>query len=974
MSSDSHSPRRGKTGKDRALKSSLKSTKNPPPSPPAASVLSSNSTPDLPVATKEDLESVSLSTSSSGSNNRKATAGCAIVISQAEDPTNLSPVRSNTSSDDVTGGASAESPTENRGSMVTLSVHARYKELKEARKRAVTNPEEITSATAVNDEQKIALLAEHVKYVRNGFRMGLAEEGYSALREWVNVPDYDAVVAKKKKKKRDTLSKRIKGRLSLGGIFSAAEVKNWKAANVSNNSGGGMNELWENTTSPSTNETKDSKEPKDNKDSKDNKDNKDSKDKEDHTSVAPIKFDQNRNKSPKREKHRDKFGSITSGLGSPRTFFDNNKKPRSSTLTSDIIEKLNLEASLEKLENKLSSKSDSKADMRPSSPHKEGQTKRKYHIFGVSLNAELAEEEVVPPFVQTAITYLISKPACLVPKTFTAYIESEELQKAKDALEEDKTTLDQTIYTFEPTMVARLLIDYFDELPEPIFTHRFYHQWLFTTRINDEKDLILSLRLLFYSLPTVNRQIIEFMLVFIQKFKDVTRMSKIVGPCMLKAPETNEIQKSIITPYIPKEEEFSEMQAELLQRMVKHKEQFLLIEEQDFKCVLTSGTLQIADATPAKLIHFLLNPFYGELDYKETVLLTHVYFITPTDLTALLFEVFEKPPTDPWNCVLRLRSIQIVKDWFSGHMKEIVKDRRFVEFIKSLVEKHGLICTDDESPYFMYLSSIMQNLERRKPEAKRNISFFYKEKISKEPEPTFEILTADTLTVAQQLTLIDHDMLKSILTTEFLKKAFSKPELCPNFMEMADRFNTWSMWVPTEILKKQTDKDRANVIRQFVNIANHCRRLKNFNTCYAIVAGLGNSAISRLKQTWPKVSRKAKLKLQALLELFEMSYNFKNYREALRVSVAPIIPYLGIFPKDLTSIEENNPDHAANGHVNFVKMRLLYNIISQLHKSQHVKYPFEREPSLRHYLKNVKVLAESEAHSQSLILEPRMPT
>ena len=51
----------------------------------------------------------------------------------------------------------------------------------------------------------------------------------------------------------------------------------------------------------------------------------------------------------------------------------------------------------------------------------------------------------------------------------------------------------------------------------------------------------------------------------------------------------------------------------------------------------------------------LTRSLFLELDYKETVLLTHVYFISPVELTTLLFAVYEKPATDPWNCVLRLR-------------------------------------------------------------------------------------------------------------------------------------------------------------------------------------------------------------------------------------------------------------------------------------------------------------------------------
>ena len=193
MSNESSaSPRRGKTGKDRSLKATLKSTKASAPSspsPPKTSPLSTSSTPDLPTSSRDSIEmdakksSPSVSPASKASHNRSPsrTSGTDISVTQTSED-GLSTILPNVSSEDVTSAAGTDASGGGSRGITTLSVHARYKELKEARKRAVTNPEETTGSNAVNEEQKIALLAEHVKYVRNGFRMGLAEEGYSALR------------------------------------------------------------------------------------------------------------------------------------------------------------------------------------------------------------------------------------------------------------------------------------------------------------------------------------------------------------------------------------------------------------------------------------------------------------------------------------------------------------------------------------------------------------------------------------------------------------------------------------------------------------------------------------------------------------------------------------------------------------------------------------------------------------------------
>lgn len=103
------------------------------------------------------------------------------------------------------------------------------------------------------------------------------------------------------------------------------------------------------------------------------------------------------------------------------------------------------------------------------------------------------------------------------------------------------------------------------------------------------------------------------------------------------------------------------------------------------------------------------------------------------------------------------------------------------------------------------------------------------------------------------------------------------------------------------------------------------------------MAGLQHSAVSRLKSSWEvrvrargvawltaraqKVSKKEGAKVRRLQELFEMTSNFKNYREAARNARPPSVAYLGIFPKDIFAIEENNPNEIA-GLMNLEKVRV----------------------------------------------------
>ena len=68
--------------------------------------------------------------------------------------------------------------------------------------------------------------------------------------------------------------------------------------------------------------------------------------------------------------------------------------------------------------------------------------------------------------------------------------------------------------------------------------------------------------------------------------------------------------------------------------------------------------------------------------------------------------------------------------------------------------------------------------------------------------------------------------------------------------------------------------------------------------------------------------------------------NFSNLRKTLSKCKPPCIPYIGTFLTDLTFIEQGHKDFV-EGKVNFVKFRMIANILQQVKSFQSAPYPNE---------------------------------
>lgn len=99
---------------------------------------------------------------------------------------------------------------------------------------------------------------------------------------------------------------------------------------------------------------------------------------------------------------------------------------------------------------------------------------------------------------------------------------------------------------------------------------------------------------------------------------------------------------------------------------------------------------------------------------------------------------------------------------------------------------------------------------------------------------------------------------RQIESTEYIDDLFNLESNygTPNLTKFSHLVNRETFWVVNEILKESNVGRRVSVIKRFVKITNVCKEIRNFNSMFSIISGLGHGAVSRLKGTWEKVPNK----------------------------------------------------------------------------------------------------------------------
>uniref|UniRef100_A0A3Q2CWA2 Ras protein-specific guanine nucleotide-releasing factor 2b n=1 Tax=Cyprinodon variegatus TaxID=28743 RepID=A0A3Q2CWA2_CYPVA len=239
----------------------------------------------------------------------------------------------------------------------------------------------------------------------------------------------------------------------------------------------------------------------------------------------------------------------------------------------------------------------------------------------------------------------------------------------------------------------------------------------------------------------------------------------------------------------------------------------------------------------------------------------------------------------------------------------------------------------------------------------------------------FESLSA--MELAEQITLLDHIVFRSIPYESFLGQGWmkvDKNERTPYIMKTSQHFNDMSNLVASQIMSHTDVGSRANSIEKWIAVADICRCLNNYNGVLEITSALNRSAIYRLKKTWAKVSKQTKALMDKLQKTVSSEGRFKNLRETLKNCNPPCVPYLGMYLTDLAFIEEGTPNFTEEGLVNFSKMRMISHIIREIRQFQQTPYRIEHQPKVTQYLMDKTLtMDEDTLYDLSLKIEPRLP-
>lgn len=200
----------------------------------------------------------------------------------------------------------------------------------------------------------------------------------------------------------------------------------------------------------------------------------------------------------------------------------------------------------------------------------------------------------------------------------------------------------------------------------------------------------------------------------------------------------------------------------------------------------------------------------------------------------------------------------------------------------------------------------------------------------------YNFYNVPTIEMAKQFTLFDMDIFQRIEQKELYHKSWSGDQgklESPHVHIMISRFNLISNWISSEILRLQTIEERRTVLKRAIKLAKDLYDIGNYNSMMAIISSLSSGPVSRLTDTWKNLPKKESLEYEFLCEMMNPISNFKMYREVLRKSSEcgdSVVPYLGMFLKDLTFIEDGNKTFLDEEEkvINFEKMRLLSQVFS----------------------------------------------
>lgn len=150
----------------------------------------------------------------------------------------------------------------------------------------------------------------------------------------------------------------------------------------------------------------------------------------------------------------------------------------------------------------------------------------------------------------------------------------------------------------------------------------------------------------------------------------------------------------------------------------------------------------------------------------------------------------------------------------------------------------------------------------------------------------------------------------------------------------------------------------------------------NYFGMHAVISGLQNAAVARLKHSWSLVPKKSHAQCDEMSNIVDSSKAYRSLRLAL-ISTPVSIPPTHHLLTDLAFIEEGNA-RFVDTNINLRKMQLLHSVIECVTQVRHIKLPFARNDAvirvLLYHIQKHQSVNMTTMFEKSLVLEPRNTT
>jgi len=325
--------------------------------------------------------------------------------------------------------------------------------------------------------------------------------------------------------------------------------------------------------------------------------------------------------------------------------------------------------------------------------------------------------------------------------------------------------------------------------------------------------------------------------------------------------------------------------------------------------------------------------------------------------------------------------INVIKKWIELQITDFQNDRTLLLALQKFVQ-YLLKASHTES---LWGSNLQVGLVQAEQEQSRPSTVVSNNEPPKPILPKhlmarcMQFLDVDPQELARQMTLIESQSLCKILPKEYMHKCWcgaEKETLAPNVLEIIERFNKTSYFVASEIVRQPDVQLRAKILSRFIKLIKYLQELKNFQSLMAVYSALNLSSIQRLQDTWKLLSNKHASTLKEAGEMISSTQNYRQYREYIRSTFPPVIPFQGIYLSDLTMLEETPDFLEKGGSINFHKMSLVGEVFNEVFKFQTVKHALFPIDSVQQFILSwgSHVLDDTQLYNMSKSLEPKKET